>query len=385
MAFFSSNRTSNADEEECPFLYGSVWRKTYLTDDTRRNLVALSSISSLAILPTILLNALVVIAVAIGRRLRTPSNILLASMAGTDLFTGLIVQPIAVAVHVKRIFSDGPFCFLQTVYEQLWSGSSITSFSHLVLISIDRFIAVKKPLRYQDIVTKQRVTIGAILAWAFTFCLIIEELILFAIGSKQQVYFYDEIQGVILSIMGMFYIVVIAYMYGYIYSESRRQKKRLQNKQLTQEEARKVKKDNKATNTVTIILGVLLLTYLPSIIWAAVTTSSRNTTEPHVIAIVWGWTDALAMLGSLSNPLIYCWGLKKLRHAFLEMLRLREPENSPPKIEIAIIRRHPIRRELVPSTAEAFSLPAVRQDQDLLSFRHLDAEEIVPAEESNPL
>ena len=208
---------------------------------------------------------------------------------------------------------------------------------------------------------------------------------MFAIGSKQQVYFYGQIQGVILSIMGMFYIVVIAYMYGYIYSESRRQKKRLQNEQLTQEEARKVKKDNKATNTVTIILGVLLLTYLPSIIWAAVTTSSRNTIELHIMAIVWGWTDTLAMLGSLSNPLIYCWRLKNFRHAFLEMLRLREPENSPPKIEIAIIRRHPIRREVVPSTAEAFSLPAVSQDQDLLSFRHLDAEEIVPAEESNPL
>ena len=213
MAFFSSNRTSDADEEECPFLYGSVWRKTYLTDDTRRNLVALTSITSLAILPALLLNALVVIAVATRQRLRTPSNILLASMAGTDLFTGLVVQPIVVAVHVKRIFSDGPFCILQTVYEQLWFGSGITSFSHLVLISIDRFIAVKKPLRYQDIVTKQRVTIGAILAWTFTFCLIIEELnILFAIGSKQQVYFYGEIQGVILSIMGMFYIVVIAYI-----------------------------------------------------------------------------------------------------------------------------------------------------------------------------
>ena len=90
-------------------------------------------------------------------------------MAGTDLFTGLVVQPIAVAVHVKRILSDGPFCILETVYMQLWSTSAITSFSHLVLISIDRFITVKKPLRYQNIVTRQRVTIGAILAWAFTF------------------------------------------------------------------------------------------------------------------------------------------------------------------------------------------------------------------------
>ena len=131
MAFFPSNSTSDPDEEECPILHGSVWRKSYLTDYTRRNLVALTSISSLAILPTILLNALVIIAVGTRRRLRTSSNILLASMAGTDLFTGLIVQPIAVAVHVKRILGDGPFCTLETVYMQLWSGSSITSFSQV--------------------------------------------------------------------------------------------------------------------------------------------------------------------------------------------------------------------------------------------------------------
>ena len=354
-----------------------------MTDDTGRNLVVLTSISSLAILPTILLNALVVIAVATRQRLRTPSNILLASMAGTDLFTGLVVQPIVVAVHVKRTLGDGPFCILQTVYEQLFLASSITSFSHLVLIGIDRFIAVQKPLRYKFIVTKQRVKIGVILAWAFTFCLRIPEVILFAIVSNQDLNFYDQIMSVILSIFGMFYVVVVVYMYGYIYSESRRQKKRLKNEQLTQEEARKVKKDNKATNTITIILGVIFLTYLPSIIFAAVTSFSSNTVEPHVITIVWSWTDVFVMLGSLSNPLIYCWRFKKLRHVFLEMLRLREPENHPPEIEMAVIRRH--RPEVPLSTAEAFSLPAVRQDPVLLSFRHLNAEEIVPVEESNPL
>ena len=383
MAFFPSNRTSDPDEEECPFLFGSVWRKSYLTDGTRRNLVALTSVLSTAILPTILLNALVVIAVATRHRLRTPSNILLASMAGTDLFTGLIVQPIGVAVHLKRILGDGLFCILETVYIPLWSASAFTSLSHLVVISIDRFIAVKKPLRYQIIVTRQRVKIGVILPWAFTFCVKIPELILFAIGSKQQVYFYSDIQGVIISILGTLYIVAIAYMYGYIYSETRRQKKRLKNEQLTQEEARKVKKDNNTNITVTLILGVLLLTYLPSMIWGAVTASLDDTLEPHVMAIVFSWTDTLVILGSLSNPLIYCWRFKKLRHAFLEMLRLREPENRPPEIEMAVIRRH--RPEVPPSTAEAFSLPAVRQDPVLLSFRHLDAEEIVPAVESNPL
>ena len=266
--------------------------------------------------------------------------------------------------------------------EQLVTG--VNSFSHLVLIGIDRFIAVKKPLRYQIIVTRQRVKIGVILAWAFTFCFRIPDFILFGISSKQDAYFYKKILSVIFSIIGMLYIVVIAYMYGYIYSESRRQKKRLKSEQLTQEEARKVKKDNKATISVTIILGVILLTYLPAIIWTAVIASSSDTIEVRVMAIVFGWSDTLAMLGSLTNPLTYCWRFEKLRHAYLEMLRLRDPENRPSEIEMAVIRRH--RPEVPPSTSAAFSFPAVRQDPVLLSFRHLNAEDgIVLVEENNPL
>ena len=294
------------------------------------------------------------------------------------------MEPVIVSVYVKRILGDGPFCNLETVYIHLWSASGITSFSHLVLIGLDRFIAVKKPLRYQDIVTKRRVKVSVIFAWALTSCMRIPDVFLFAIGSKQEAHFYGKLLDAMLSILGSLYIVVIGYMYGYIYSESRRQKKRLKTEQLTQEEAKRVKKDNKATNTVTIILGFILVSYLASTIFFGATSFSDFTIEPRVIAIVWGWTDAFAMLGSLSNPLIYCWRFKKLRHTFLEMLRLREPENRPPKIEMAAIRRH--RPEVPPSTVEMFSLPAVRQDPvKLLSFRHLDAEEIVPAEGSNPL
>ena len=304
-------------------------------------------------------------------------------MAGTDLFTGLIVQPMIVAVHVKKILGDGPFCDLDTVYvRQLLLMSSMTSLSHLVLIGIDRFIAVKKPLRYQAIETKRRIIIGMILAWAFSLYSRIQDLILSIIGSKQEENFYGKIQDVIISIFAILCIVVIAYMYGYICLETRRQKKRIKNEQLTQE-ARNVRRENKTTNAVTIILGVILLTYLPAIICTAVTAFSDHTGKPRVMAIVWAWADTFIMLGSLSNPLIYCWRFKKLRHAFLEMLRLREAENHPPAIEMAVIRRH--RPEVPPTTTEAFFLPTVIQDPVLLSSRHLYPEEIVRAEENNPL
>ena len=129
--------------EECPYLSYPVWRKTYLAEDTFAVLVSVTAVNLVAIFPTILLNALVILAVATRQRLRTKSNTLLACLAGTDLLTGLVVQPIAIAVDMKRILGVGPFCVLEKLYQIALSTAGLTSSSHLFLISIDRYIAIK--------------------------------------------------------------------------------------------------------------------------------------------------------------------------------------------------------------------------------------------------
>ena len=332
MSTVPPNKTSHCEDEECPFLYGQVWQRRYLTDSTYRNLVAITSINSVAVFPTIILNALVIKAVATRSRLQTPSNRLLASMAGTDLFSGLVVQPIAIAVQVKRILGDGPFCTLETVYAVLGVAAVLTSFSHLVLISIDRYIAIKKPLRYRHIVTKKRIQTGVVLAWVLTVLLLIPAgPVLSVIDSETEIHLaYSKVMNMILSIVCFLYIVIIGYTYGYIYSESRRQKKRLKNQPLSHEETEQIKKDNKAVNTLTIILGAVLLTYLPSIITGAVSSSSERSLEPRVMAVVWSWANTVVVLNSLFNPLIYCWRFKNLRHAFLEMLHYFTRARKPP-------------------------------------------------------
>ena len=337
-----------------------------MTDGTYRNLVAITGINSVAVLPTIILNALVIIAVATRHRLRTPSNQLLASMAVTDLFSGLVVQPIAIAVQVKRILGDGPFCTLETVCSVFGVAAVLTSFSHLVLISIDRYIAIKKPLRYRNMVTKQRIKTGVILAWVLTVLLLIPAgPVLSITDSATEIGLaYSKVLNMILSLVCLVYIVIIGYTYGYIYSESRRLKKQ------------------PTANTLSIILGAVLLTYLPSIITGAVSSSSERSLEPRVMTVVWSWANTVIVLNSLFNPLIYCWRFKNLRHAFLEMLHLREPENRPPEIEMVEIRRH--RTQVQPTTGEAFSIRFVRNDPVLLSFCHVDAEDILPIEENNP-
>ena len=108
----STTNSYDPDIEECHYLQGLVWRKMYLTEHTYRNLVAVICVNSLAIIPTILLNALVIFVVATRRPLQTTSNILLACLAGTDLLAGLVVEPLVIAVNVQRIFGVQPFCAL---------------------------------------------------------------------------------------------------------------------------------------------------------------------------------------------------------------------------------------------------------------------------------
>ena len=373
MATVPTNRSSYPEEENCLFLGDSAWQESHLTDAVYQNLVAITSVISIAVLPTIFMNTLVIIAVATRHQLRAPSNQLLASMAGTDLFTGLIVQPVAIAVLVKRLLGDGPFCTLEIVYAEVGLAAVFASLSHLVLISIDRYIAVKKPLRYRHIVTKRRIKFGVIMAWSVTFCSRAQDLAVFVVDSETKLNFYVKVRTMILSVIILLHIAAIGYTYGYIFSESSRQKKRLKSEQLSHEEAKQVKKDNKAANTLVMIVGALLLSYLPVIITGALSSSSHNSKE--LMAVFWSWSSTFLMLGSLFNPLIYCWRFKNLRHAFLGILHLREPENISPEIEMAVIRRQ--RPEVQPSTSEAFSAPVVRHDPVLLSFRHLDAEEIV--------
>ncbi|KAL9972751.1 hypothetical protein ACROYT_G019116 [Oculina patagonica] len=162
----SSTNSSDPDIEECHHLQGLVWHKTYLTEHTYRHLVVLICVNSLAVVFTILLNALVIFVVTTRRRLQTNSNILLACLAGTDLLVGLTVQPIGIAGLAKRAFGIQPFCTVETVFAIALFASWYASLSHLVLISIDRYIAVKDALRYREIVTRQRIKKAVLVAWA---------------------------------------------------------------------------------------------------------------------------------------------------------------------------------------------------------------------------
>ena len=128
----------------------------------------------------------------------------------------------------------------------------------------------------------------------------------------------------------------------YIFSEIRRQKKRLQTEQVSQEEGRRVKKDNKAAYTLGIILGVLVITYMSLMILlllGSIPAYNKLDTGPGLISSSWATTSVL--LRSLFNPIIYCSRDENIRYAVIETCRIRKPERAVDMQMIEIQNRRP--------------------------------------------
>ena len=118
---------------------------------------------------TLLLNTLVIIAVKTKPRLQTMHHLILASMAGTDLAVGIVAQPASIAREISHQTGGSllMYCNLSTLTMITTTLLSLTSLFHLALISVERLIAMKYSLRYNDIVTKRRLTAAVALCWLF--------------------------------------------------------------------------------------------------------------------------------------------------------------------------------------------------------------------------
>ncbi|XP_047457881.1 trace amine-associated receptor 13c-like [Mugil cephalus] len=111
--------------------------------------ILLSSISVI----TVALNLLVIIAVSHFRQLHTPTNILLLSLAVSDFLVGLLLMPVEIfRKSACWVFGDAVCVF----YSLLSSTIVCSSIGQVVLISIDRYVAICYPMHYPTRVTVSR-------------------------------------------------------------------------------------------------------------------------------------------------------------------------------------------------------------------------------------
>ncbi|XP_007260440.3 adenosine receptor A2b [Astyanax mexicanus] len=110
-------------------------------------------------------NVLVCWAVAINSNLKNATNYFLVSLAVADILVGCLAIPFAITISVG-LCSDFYGCLFLACFVLVLTQSSIFS---LLAVATDRYLAVKIPLRYKELVTGKRAREIITILWILSF------------------------------------------------------------------------------------------------------------------------------------------------------------------------------------------------------------------------
>ena len=260
----------------------------------------------------IILNSVTIHAIQKSSSLPKRLKTLLLSLAVSDLGVGLVVQPFCFGLLVKWLQRDSSTDAVYNAFIFVTYLFSAASFFGVIALSVDRFLAIHLHLRYQELVTHKRLIAAVISNW-----------VLSAFISLFNWLVSTNITYVVFAIIGGICLAVSAVLYCKIYLIVRRhtvQIQTLQIRQVTQndEEMAHVARQRGSAVGVLYVYLLALLCNLPQFCSFAVVANSELSTSIKVFDISSG---TLMLMNSTLNPVIYCWKMRHIRSAVIDILR----------------------------------------------------------------
>lgn len=335
--------------------------------------VLLVLLLALITLATTFSNAFVIATVYRTRKLHTPANYLIASLAVTDLLVSILVMPISTLYTVAGRWTLG------RVVCDFWLSSDITcctaSILHLCVIALDRYWAITDAVEYSAKRTPKRAAVMIVLVWVFSISISLPPFFWRQPKADEGcVVNTDHILYTVYSTVGAFYFptLLLIALYGRIYVEARsrilkqtpnKTGKRLTRAQLITDspgstssvtsinsrapdlpsesgspvyvnqvkvrvsdallEKKKLMaaRERKATKTLGIILGAFIVCWLPFFIISLVMPICRNACWFH--QAIFDFFTWLGYLNSLINPIIYTMSNEDFKQAFHKLVRFK--------------------------------------------------------------
>ncbi|PVD29386.1 hypothetical protein C0Q70_08637 [Pomacea canaliculata] len=277
-------------------------------------------------------NLLVCAAVFTDRRLKRNSNFFIVSLAIADLLVALVVMTFAIAndIHGRWVFGS--------IFCKVWISSDImcstASILNLCVISLDRYIHIRDPLRYEAWMTTRKTVLFIATVW------ILSVLISFVpthlgwheppMGENSTelqelcVFNINPVYAIVSSTVS-FYIpcVVMVSIYVRLYVYARRHVQTIKRTHLAErfhtngssKSSYKVS-DHKAAVTLGIIMGVFLLCWVPFFIVNPIA-AFCSSCIPKLVFQILTWCG---YVNSCLNPIIYSIFNTEFRDAFRRIL-----------------------------------------------------------------
>ncbi|XP_058478966.1 trace amine-associated receptor 13c-like [Solea solea] len=284
---------------------------------------------------TLILNLFVIVSISHFRQLHTPTNILLLSLGISDFLVGFLIFFQTSAIDGCWFLGD-IMCVLYYVLEYIITSASIGT---MVLISVDRYVAICDPMHYRTKVSEKRVKMCVCACWGgSTLC----HCVLLRHNLKQPgslnscigecVILINNISSVIditVSFIGPVIVVVILYLRVFVAVIVQVRAMRVRTAAGPQQSLVKVKKSEmKAARTLGVVIVVFLLCLCPFFCGTVtgVDTLLSASSDAFIVLLVY--------FNSCLNPLIYAffypWFRKSIKLIFT--LQILKPGSSDFKL-----------------------------------------------------
>uniref|UniRef100_A0A3Q1B8G9 G-protein coupled receptors family 1 profile domain-containing protein n=1 Tax=Amphiprion ocellaris TaxID=80972 RepID=A0A3Q1B8G9_AMPOC len=257
--------------------------------------VVMSSISVL----TVVLNLLIIISVSHFRQLHTPTNILLLSLAVSDFLVGFVLLPGEIYLQTHCWFLGDVMCSL---YYVLGCIVFSTSVGDMVLISVDRYVAICHPLHYPTRVTVTKARLCVCMCW---FCSVFYISVVFKDYLNQPdiniscdgqcilvISYIAFVSDLCLTFIGPVVTIILLYVRVFVVAVSQAHAMRSHTAAVTHQQSVTLstrKSELKAARTLGVIVLVYLICFCPYYCFVISMFYSNSCLNPVIYALFYPW------------------------------------------------------------------------------------------------
>ncbi|XP_057677519.1 adenosine receptor A2b [Corythoichthys intestinalis] len=293
-------------------------------------------------------NVLVCWAVAINTTLKNATNYFLVSLAVADILVGCLAIPFAITISIG-IRLDFYGCLFLACFVLVLTQSSIFS---LLAIAIDRYLAVKIPLRYKELMTGKTAREIIAILWILSFVIGLVPFFGWNIkhsscgnstadnttnaepksgrlqlGSCKLKCFFERVVDMEYMVYFNFFVCVLLPLlimlgiYMKIFTVARKQLRQIELKCVANGDNQHhglLQREIRAAKSLSIIVGLFAICWLPVHILNCLTLFYKDLHKPEEVMYV---AIILSHANSAVNPVIYAYRIQDFRNTFHKILK----------------------------------------------------------------
>ncbi|XP_068456522.1 adenosine receptor A2b [Clinocottus analis] len=282
-------------------------------------------------------NVLVCWAVAINTTLKNATNYFLVSLAVADILVGCLAIPFAITISIG-IHLDFYGCLFLACFVLVLTQSSIFS---LLAIAIDRYVAVKIPLRYKELMTGKTAREIIAILWILSF--VIGLIPFFGWNLKEDSScgngsgsdnatncrprcFFESVVDMRYMVYFNFFVCVLPPLlimlgiYLKIFTVARKQLRQIELKCVANGDSHNhglLQKEIRVAKSLSIIVGLFAVCWLPVHILNCLTLFYKELQKNELVMYV---AIILSHANSAVNPVIYAYRIQDFRNTFRKIL-----------------------------------------------------------------